>query len=141
MGGLRVAPAILCVIAHLVFGCERAGPSTPPRPPQVEVAPVEQRDVPLAQEWVATLEGYVNAQVQPRVTGHLLKQNFRQGSFVQKHDVLFEIDPRPFQAALDQAKAQASQSQADVGRGVASCTRRKRRCCNAGRTWSRPRPT
>ncbi len=70
-------------------------------PPQVSVATVEQRDVPLYGDWVATLDGYVNAQIQPQVSGYLIKQDYREGSVVQGGQVLFEIDPRPFQATLD----------------------------------------
>jgi RND family efflux transporter MFP subunit len=75
---------------------------------------VVQKDVSLHSEWVATLDGYVNAQIQPQVTGYLIKQDYREGSFVHKDDVLFEIDPRPFQAVLDQAKAQLAQAEAQL---------------------------
>jgi RND family efflux transporter MFP subunit len=81
----------------------------------VEVASVVQKDVPIYTEWVGTLDGYVNAQIQPQVTGYLIKQDYREGSFVHKGDVLFEIDPRPFQAVLDQAKAQLAQAEAQLG--------------------------
>lgn len=74
-----------------------------------------QKDIPIYGEWVGTLDGYVNAQIQPQVTGYLIKQNYREGSFVHKGDVLFEIDPRPFQALLDQAKAQLGQAEAQLG--------------------------
>ena len=73
-----------------------------------------QRDVSLHSEWVATLDGYVNAQIQPHVTGYLIEQDYREGSLVHKDDVLFEIDPRPFQAVLDQAKAQLAQAEAQL---------------------------
>jgi len=73
-----------------------------------------ERDVNIYGEWVATLDGYVNAQIQPQVTGYLIKQDYREGSLVHKNDVLFEIDPRPFQAALDQAKAQLAQAKAQL---------------------------
>jgi RND family efflux transporter MFP subunit len=75
---------------------------------------VVQKDVSLHSEWVATLDGYVNAQIQPHVTGYLIKQDYREGSLVHKDDVLFEIDPRPFQAVLDQAKAQRAQAEAQL---------------------------
>jgi membrane fusion protein (multidrug efflux system) len=85
-------------------------------PPQVDVATVEQRDVPLYGDWVATLDGYVDAQIQPQVsTGYLIKQDYREGSVVQVGQVLFEIDPRPFQATLDQAEGQLAQAQAQLG--------------------------
>jgi multidrug efflux pump subunit AcrA (membrane-fusion protein) len=88
-----------------VLGCNnsKVGASAPPPPPMVEVAPVVQRTVPVIGEWVGTLEGYVNAQIQPQVSGYLIRQDYHEGSFVRKGHLLFEIDPRPFQAALDQA--------------------------------------
>jgi RND family efflux transporter MFP subunit len=82
--------------------------------PVVEVAPVEQKDVPVYGEWIGTLSGQVNADAKAQVTGYLLKQNYKEGSFVRKGQILFEIDPRPFQAALDQAKAQLVQAQAQL---------------------------
>jgi membrane fusion protein (multidrug efflux system) len=75
-----------------------------------------QQDVPIYSEWVATLDGYVNAQIQPHVSGYIIKQNYREGSVVRKGDVLFEIDPRPFKAALDQAKAQLAQAESQLGK-------------------------
>ncbi len=96
-----------------VFGCStgkvRAAPSPPP---VVEVAPVIQKDVPIQGEWVGTLEGYVNAQIQPQVSGYLIRQDYREGALVKKGQLLFEIDPRPFQAVLDQAKGQLAQAEA-----------------------------
>ncbi len=85
------------------------------RPLDVEVAPVVQQDVKVYSEWVGTLDRYVNAQIQPQVTGYLIKQDYREGSVVHKNQVLFEIDPRPFQAALDMAKAQLAQAEAQLG--------------------------
>jgi membrane fusion protein, multidrug efflux system len=88
----------------------------PPKvaPLQVDVARVEQRDVPLYGDWVATLDGYVNAQIQPQVSGYLIRQDYREGSVVEGGEVLFEIDPRPFQATLDQAEGQLAQAQAQL---------------------------
>jgi len=83
-------------------------------PPTVQVATVERRDVSLTSEWIATLDGYINAKIQPHVSGYLIRQNYREGSFVRKGEVLFEIDPRPFQAALDQAQGQLAQYEAQV---------------------------
>lgn len=82
----------------------------------MEVAQVERRDVPIYSDWVATLDGYVNAQIQPHVTGYLIAQRFREGSSVRKNQVLFEIDPRPFRAVLDQATAQLGERLADEAR-------------------------
>jgi RND family efflux transporter MFP subunit len=102
-----------------IISCIGCGPKalTDPsaRSPAVEVASVVQKDVSISSEWVGTLDGYVNAQIQPQVTGYLIKQDYREGSPVHKGDVLFEIDPRPFQAALDQAKAQLAQAEAQLG--------------------------
>ena len=97
-------------------GCDttKAAPSAPQA--TVEVAVVVQQDTPIYSEWVAILDGYVNAQIQPHVTGYIIKQNYKEGSVVRKGDVLFEIDPRPFKAALDQAKAQLAQSEAQLGK-------------------------
>jgi RND family efflux transporter MFP subunit len=86
--------------------------AAPPPPPRVEVAPVIQKDVPVQGEWVGTLEGYVNAQIQPQVSGYLIRQDYREGGLVKKGQLLFEIDPRPFQAVLDQAKGQLAQAEA-----------------------------
>ena len=73
-----------------------------------------QTNVPLTGEWVGTLDGYVNAQIQPQASGYLIRQDYREGSQVEKDQVLFEIDPRPFEAALDQAQGQLGQAQAQL---------------------------
>jgi membrane fusion protein (multidrug efflux system) len=80
------------------------------------VVEVTQRDVPIYHEWIATLDGYVNAQIQPQVSGYLIKQNYREGQVVRKNEVLFKIDPRPFQAQLDQVQAQLAQAEAQLGK-------------------------
>ena len=80
-----------------------------PRPLEVEVVQVKQDDVPVYSEWIGTTEGIVNADIKAQVTGYLLRQDYKEGSFVRKGDLLFEIDPRPFQAVLDQAKGQLAQ--------------------------------
>jgi membrane fusion protein (multidrug efflux system) len=96
-------------------GCGSKAASAPAPPaPTVEVAPVLQKDVPLEGEWVGTLEGYVNAQISPQVNGYLIRQDYHEGAFVKKGQVLFEIDPRPFQAVLDQAKGQLAQAEAQM---------------------------
>lgn len=93
-------------------------PKAPP-PPDVQVVTVVQKDVPIYGDWVATLDGYVNAQIQPQVSGYLIKQNYKEGSLVHKDDVLFEIDPRPFQAVLDQAKGQVAQARGQLAQATA----------------------
>src|SRR5215467_9444922 len=80
--------------------------------PDVEVFQVEQKDVPVYSEWIGTLDGFVNADVRAEVTGYLLKQGYQEGAFVKKGQLLFEIDPRPFQATLDQAEGELAQSKA-----------------------------
>jgi membrane fusion protein (multidrug efflux system) len=82
------------------------------------VATVETRDVPVYREWVATLDGYVNAEIRPQVSGYIIRQNYTEGSLVHKGQVLFEIDPRPFQATLDRAKGDLAQAQAQLGKAT-----------------------
>jgi len=98
------------------LGCSNSNvrASTGPRPAEVEVAPVIQKDVPVQGEWIGTLEGYVNAQIQPQVSGYLIRQDYHEGAVVKKGQLLFEIDPRPFQAVLDQAKGQLAQAEAQM---------------------------
>src|SRR6202166_4071520 len=107
--------AVLAVILLIVMTRSGAKASVQaPPPPIVEVATVEQRDVPVYGEWIGTLTGQVNADVKAQVTGYLLKQKYKEGSYVRKGQLLFEIDPRPFQAVLDQAKGQLDQAQAEL---------------------------
>jgi membrane fusion protein (multidrug efflux system) len=100
------------------FGVGCGSPkAAPPIPiPEVEVASVIQKDVPIFSEWVATLDGYVNAQIQPQVTGYVIRQMYKEGSFVRRGQTLFQIDPRPLQALLDQADAQLAQAEAQLGK-------------------------
>lgn len=121
--GLRCVAALLAVLVVLgVNGCRSGAESNAQGGgfvPTVQVASVQQRDVPLTSEWIASMDGYVNAQIQPHVSGYLVRQNYREGSFVHKGDVLFEIDPRPFQAALDQSKGQLAQAEAQINQAQA----------------------
>jgi RND family efflux transporter MFP subunit len=110
--------AALSLLAVLPSACGKGAAAPPPPPPTVAVVDVVKQDVPLRTEWVATLDGFVNARIQPQVTGYLVKQNYVEGSYVKKGDVLFEIDPRPFQAALDQARGQKAQAEAQLGRAT-----------------------
>jgi RND family efflux transporter MFP subunit len=80
--------------------------------------PLIQQDVPVYSEWVATMDGYVNAQIRPQVSGYIIRQNYKEGSLVRKGQVLFEIDPRPFKAALDRAKGDLAQAEAQVGKST-----------------------
>jgi RND family efflux transporter MFP subunit len=92
--------------------------AAPPPVPEVRVAPVSQQDVSVYSDWVATLDGYVNAEIRPQVSGYLTKQNYKEGSLVRRGQVLFEIDPRPFQAALARAKGDLAQAQAQLGKST-----------------------
>lgn len=93
--------------------------------PTVSFVNVTQKDIPISGDWVATLDGFTTAQIQPEVTGYLIKQNYREGSYVHKDDVLFEIDPRPFQAVLDQAQGQLAQAKAQLGLATINLNRDK----------------
>src|SRR5690349_19829332 len=108
---------ILFILLLAGAACENKNVSAAaPPPPTVQVAAVAQRDVPVYHEWISTLDGYVNATIQPQVSGYLIRQNYREGALVRKNEVLFKIDPRPFQAILDQAKAQLAQAEAQLGK-------------------------
>ena len=108
----------VAILPLALVGCSsgKAAPAAPPT--MVEVANVVQQDTPIYSEWIAVLDGFVNAQIQPHVSGYIIRQNYKEGSVVRKGEVLFEIDPRPFQAALDQAKAQLAQSEAQLGKAA-----------------------
>jgi RND family efflux transporter MFP subunit len=120
--GPTISVVVDCVLAALLMGCG-SGTSKSQHPPEVQVATVVQQDVRIYSEWVGTLDGYVNAQIQPQVTGYLIKQDYSEGSSVAKDQVLFEIDPRPFQAALDQARAHLAQADAQLGNAVLNVKR------------------
>ena len=109
-------PLLAMLLAMPLVSCSKNEAKTEAPPPDVVVAEVVQQDVPVYGEWVAQLNGPVNADITPKVQGYLLKQDYVNGSLVKKGDLLFQIDPRPFQAALDQAKA-------DVERSVASLSK------------------
>src|SRR2546425_1262674 len=100
--------------ALIVAGRSNKPAQAAPRPLDVEVIRVEQKDVPVYSEWIGTTEGIVNADIKAAVTGYLLKQDYKEGSFVKKGQLLFELDPRPFQAALDQANGLVAQFQGQL---------------------------
>ena len=110
----------LAVVALGIFvsGCNKSQATTTTPVPEVGVTTVEQRDVPVYSEWVATLDGYVNAEIRPQVSGYIIKQDYTEGSLVHKGQVLFEIDPRPFQATFDRAKGDLAQAQAQLGKST-----------------------
>jgi len=112
---LVIATVVCLIVIALIVGALRpkhASGAGTAAPPDVLVAQVEQKDVPIYSEWIGTLAGQVNANVQAQVTGYLLKREYQEGSFVRKGQLLFVIDPRPFQAALDQAEGQLAQATA-----------------------------
>jgi membrane fusion protein (multidrug efflux system) len=100
------------VLLELTGRSQEKNATDPPQPPQVEVAKVVQKDVPVYQEWATSMDGIVNATILARVRGYLVKQNYKEGDFVKEGTLLFEIDARPFQATLDEARAVLSTHQA-----------------------------
>jgi membrane fusion protein (multidrug efflux system) len=106
----------LFLAGSLLFaaGCKKSSVAGAPPPLEVGVATAEQRDVPIYGQWVGNLDGFVNAQIQPQVSGYLIRQDYREGQQVHRGQVLFEIDERPFQAALDQAQGQLAQARAQL---------------------------
>jgi RND family efflux transporter MFP subunit len=112
------ATAVLA-IALTTAACSTKTVSSQPAPPDVEVATVERRDVPIYSEWIGTLDGMVNAAIRAQVTGYLLSQNYAEGSFVRKGQLLFQIDTRPFDATLDQAKGQLAQAKGQLAQANA----------------------
>ena len=103
-------------VALLLSGCRSGTAAAPAAPPQVSVITVEPERVALSSEWIATLDGYVNAQIRPQVSGYLVKRDYEEGAVVRRGQVLFEIDPRPLEAALAQARAQLGEAQAQLGK-------------------------
>ena len=116
----RTSKAYLVALILLVAtGCSSGTSAPVPPPASVEVAEVQQADVPIYGEWIGTLDGLVNADIKAQVSGYLLKQNYIEGSFVRKGQSLFEIDPRPFQASLDQARGQLAQARGQLAQAKA----------------------
>src|SRR5690348_10497768 len=105
------------VCAAVVAGCHGKPAAPPPQgPPSVVVTQVVQRDVPVYQEWIGTTEGNVNAEIRPKVDGYLLRRVYAEGSFVRQGDLMFEIDARQVQAALQQAQGDLAQAQAQLSK-------------------------
>src|ERR1700751_3015125 len=109
-GILLVAVVAVAVLAMRPKHGAAGGPGSP----RVEVVQVEQKDVPIYGEWIGTLDGFTNADVRAQVTGYIMRQGYQEGAFVKKGQLLFEIDPRPFQPALDQAQGQLAQAEAGL---------------------------
>ncbi len=114
-GSLLVAVAL----GAAVTGCGDRPRAAAPPPPIVKAEPVVERDVPISAEWVGTLVGYISAQIRPRVSGHLISQNYTEGALVKTGDLLFQVDPRPYQVALDQAEAQLLQAESQLSQAKA----------------------
>jgi RND family efflux transporter MFP subunit len=110
----RIRCLIWLGLVLLSFGCHKKTP--PASPPEVQFIAVAPTNVPIFEEWIGTLDGFVNAQIRAQVTGYLQTQDYREGSEVKKDDLMFQIDPRPFQAALDQARAKLAMDQAQADR-------------------------
>jgi membrane fusion protein (multidrug efflux system) len=118
--GRAAALAVTLGAAFSLLGCaKKPAPAGPPPPAPVSVVTVQPQDVPIRNEWVGTLDGYVNAQIQPQVSGYLIKQTYKEGLPVSKGQVLFQIDPRPFQALVDQALGQVAQAKGQVAQAQA----------------------
>ncbi len=103
---------LFCGIVLLLPGCKKAQTTESPSPPLVEVAKVIERDVPVYSEWTASTDGFVNATIRAQVQGYLISRDYREGDVVRKGQVLFKIDPRSFQATLEQAKGQLTEQRA-----------------------------
>src|SRR5215472_461609 len=134
-----VTSAAIALGAMLLGGCAKNSQAA--RAPEqlvVEVAAVEQRDVPIYNEWIGTVDGYVNADIKAQVTGYLLKQDYTEGAPVTKGQLLFEIDPRPFQAVVDQGRGQLAQANAQLAQAKAQLTQAEAQVAvaeaNQGRT-------
>lgn len=110
----------LCWGVLATAGCKDKKEAVAPPPPVVEVVTVAVRDVPIYQEWVGALDGNVNAVIKPQVSGYLIKQNYTEGQLVKKGQVLFEIDPRTFQAVLDQTRGSLDQAKGELARAEAA---------------------
>src|SRR5579864_6016581 len=116
---------IVCAILVIVMafvGCSQGTSAANPAPSAVEVVEVQQKDVPIYGEWIGTLDGLVNADIKAEVSAYLLKQDYTEGSFVKKGQLLFEIDPRPFQAVVDQGAGQLAQASGQLAQAKAQLT-------------------
>jgi RND family efflux transporter MFP subunit len=118
-----VAIGIFSVLAGLLVIARSYKPAeAAPRPLEVSVVSVQPTNVPIYSDWIGTTDGMVNAEIKAQVTGYLLRQDYKEGSFVKKGQLLFEIDPRPFQAALDQANGQVAQFQGQLEQAISQVT-------------------
>jgi membrane fusion protein (multidrug efflux system) len=137
LGVCSLLPVLIAGL--LLFGCGKEEKAQP-QAPIVEVVEVTQKDVPVYGEWVGTLDGTVNATIRAQVQGYLIKQNYTEGDFVKKDQVLFEIDPREYQAALNQARSALQQSKAALEQAKADVSRQEARWDTAKANLKRIRP-
>jgi len=114
---MRNPGALFLALAALDLGCARTAPVPPPEA-EVLVTPVVQRDVPILSEWIGTLDGSVNAAIRPKVEGYLRRQIYKEGQYVNAGDLLFEVDPRQFRAALEQASGALGQAEAQLAKAT-----------------------
>ena len=117
-----IVGVVVILGALIVAGRSNKPAQAAPPPLAVEVVQVEQKDVPIYSEWIGTTDGMVNADIKAQITGYLLRQNYKEGSLVKKGELLFEIDPRPFQAALEQANGQVAQFQGQLEQAISQVT-------------------
>src|SRR6476619_4363638 len=113
------APFVLIGLLTLASACRNTAASPAagaPPPPDMSVITAAPEKVALSSEWIGTLDGYLNAQIRPQVSGYLIKRTYQEGAVVKKGQVLFEIDPRPFEATLAQVNAQLAEAQAQLGK-------------------------
>jgi membrane fusion protein (multidrug efflux system) len=121
--GIWLAIALIAVSATVSIGCSKSTQAVNgAAPPVVEVVQVEQKDVPIYSEWIGTLDGFVNADIKAQVSGYLQKQDYTEGSLVKTGQLLFEIDPRPFQAVVDQGEGQLAQANGQLAQAKAQLT-------------------
>lgn len=117
MAAFRSAPLLFLSLTLLLDACSSGKASPPaPAPPEVSVITAAAETVSISSEWIGTLDGYVNAQIRPQVSGYLLRRSYQEGAPVRQGQVLFEIDPRPFAAVLSQAEARLAEAQAQLGK-------------------------
>lgn len=130
--------AVGLLLPHMGCTSKSKGEATRAAPVEVQVVTVSQRDVPIYQEWIGTLDGLVNADIKAEVSGYLTEQSYKEGTFVSKGQLLFQIDPRPFQATLDQAQGQLSQAKGGLEQAQAQLSQTQAQVAianaNQGRT-------
>src|SRR5215469_4006453 len=120
--GQKLRAGLACILFIVpvlaLSGCWRSQAAVKRLNSEVLIASPVQQDVAVQSEWVATLDGYVNADIRPQVSGYIISQDYKEGSVVRKGQVLFEIDPRPFQDTLDRAKGELAQAEAQLGKST-----------------------